>query len=108
MYQTSLHSSGAIVTLPNSRHNQGLRDYGSGRAVTTTQALLPSASGRNPVVYMCCQGRNPCYHCGDLRVLKAVGCQALRHLKHCIAFPVQGPRPHADEMAGGKAQRYPA
>ncbi|KAL3143108.1 hypothetical protein ABBQ38_003381 [Trebouxia sp. C0009 RCD-2024] len=46
-------------------------------------------------------GRNPCYHCGDLRVLKAVGCEALRHLKDCIAFPVQGPRPHADEMAGG-------
>lgn len=51
------------------------------------------------------QGRNPCYHCGDLRVLKAVDVPELHHLKDCIVFPVQGHRPHADEMAGGELLR---
>ncbi|RHY13193.1 hypothetical protein DYB25_003864 [Aphanomyces astaci] len=46
--------------------------------------------------------RNPCYHPGDIRVLRAVGqCAALDHLVNVVVFSVQGSRPAADEMAGG-------
>jgi len=45
--------------------------------------------------------RNPCYHPGDLRVLEPVDIPELSHLRDCIVFPVEGPRPHAHEMSGG-------
>jgi len=45
--------------------------------------------------------RNPCYYPGDVRVLEVVDIPELSHLVDCIVFPVEGPRPHAHEMAGG-------
>ncbi|KAI8492821.1 hypothetical protein Bbelb_294180 [Branchiostoma belcheri] len=42
----------------------------------------------------------PCYHPGDFRVLQCVNVEDCRHLVDCIVFPVQGDRPHADEIAG--------
>ncbi|XP_066277875.1 uncharacterized protein [Branchiostoma lanceolatum] len=42
----------------------------------------------------------PCYHPGDFRVLQCVNVEECRHLVDCIVFPVQGERPHADEIAG--------
>lgn len=49
--------------------------------------------------------RNPCYHPGDVRVLRAVNTSNshLRELKDQIVFPSRSDcrRPHADEMGGG-------
>ncbi|KAK3272180.1 hypothetical protein CYMTET_19511 [Cymbomonas tetramitiformis] len=45
--------------------------------------------------------RNPAYHPGDLRVLQVVDVPSCRHLRDVIVFRTKGPRPHADEMAGG-------
>lgn len=46
--------------------------------------------------------RNPCYHPGDIRVLKLVKDKPqYAHLSDCIVFPTEGARPHADEMSGG-------
>lgn len=46
--------------------------------------------------------RNPCYHVGDIRVLKLVKNKAqYAHLSDCIIFPTKGRRPHADESSGG-------
>ncbi|XP_035673963.1 uncharacterized protein LOC118414200 [Branchiostoma floridae] len=42
----------------------------------------------------------PCYHPGDFRVLQCVNVEECRHLVDCVVFPVQGERPHADEIAG--------
>ncbi|KXJ29076.1 probable RNA-dependent RNA polymerase 1 [Exaiptasia diaphana] len=45
--------------------------------------------------------RSPCYHSGDIRVLKVRRKQAeYSYLKDCIVFPVQGTRPHALECGG--------
>ncbi|EDO37749.1 predicted protein, partial [Nematostella vectensis] len=45
--------------------------------------------------------RNPCYHPGDVRVLKLVRNKPeLNHLRDCIVFPVRGRRPHALECSG--------
>eukprot|EP00118_Oscarella_pearsei_P013827 m.114425 g.114425 ORF g.114425 m.114425 type:complete len:1639 (+) comp37497_c0_seq1:435-5351(+) len=46
-------------------------------------------------------GRSPAHHAGDIRRLRCVDVAACRHLVDCIVFPVNGDRPHADEMAGG-------
>ncbi|GBO09359.1 RNA-dependent RNA polymerase 1, partial [Araneus ventricosus] len=44
--------------------------------------------------------KNPCVHPGDVRKFEAVRVESLLHIKDCIVFPVKGPRPHPDEMAG--------
>ena len=46
--------------------------------------------------------RNPCYHPGDIRVLKLVKNKPqYAYLSDCIVFPTRGSRPHADESSGG-------
>ena len=46
--------------------------------------------------------RNPCYHPGDIRVLKLVKNKPqYDYLSDCIVFPTRGSRPHADESSGG-------
>ena len=46
--------------------------------------------------------RNPCYHPGDVRVLKMTKeKQGYENLKDCLVLPVEGPRPHAFECFGG-------
>ena len=45
--------------------------------------------------------RMPCYHPGDVRVLRAVDKPHLHHLVDCIVFPAKGNRPHPTEMSGG-------
>lgn len=47
--------------------------------------------------------RSPCHHPGDVRVLK---CRSdvpdeMKHLRDCVVFPCEGPRPHPDECTGG-------
>lgn len=45
--------------------------------------------------------RNPCYHSGDIRLLKLVRNDSFNHLNNCIVFSVKGARPEADKMGGG-------
>lgn len=46
--------------------------------------------------------RNPCYHPGDIHVLKLVkNLRKYEYLSDCIVFPTRGSRPHADESSGG-------
>ena len=46
--------------------------------------------------------RNPCYHPGDVLVLKMTKeKQGYEKLRDCLVLPVEGPRPHAFECFGG-------
>ena len=46
--------------------------------------------------------RSPCYHPGDVRVLRLTDDkQSYENLRDCLVMPVKGPRPQAFECAGG-------
>lgn len=45
--------------------------------------------------------RNPCLHPGDIRILKAVEKDELKHLSNVIVFSSKGYRPVCNMMAGG-------
>ena len=44
--------------------------------------------------------KNPCFHPGDVRKLKAIDAPALRHHVNVVVFPSKGPRPHPNEISG--------
>ena len=45
--------------------------------------------------------KNPCLHPGDIRILQAVKCDALKEYAFdCIVFPAKGDRPHPNEISG--------
>jgi RNA-dependent RNA polymerase len=44
--------------------------------------------------------KNPCYHAGDIRILKGVDIPALHYLVNVVVFPQKGKRPHTNEIAG--------
>ncbi|RGP77438.1 putative rna-dependent rna polymerase sad-1 [Fusarium longipes] len=50
---------------------------------------------------VCIVGRNPSLHPGDIRVVEAVDCEALHHLKDVVVFPSTGDRPVPNMLSGG-------
>ncbi|KAG9654395.1 RdRP-domain-containing protein, partial [Aureobasidium melanogenum] len=50
---------------------------------------------------ICLLARNPSLHAGDIRVVRAVQCEALKHLKNVVVLPQQGDRPLANMCSGG-------
>ncbi|XEV03856.1 hypothetical protein FSHL1_009143 [Fusarium sambucinum] len=50
---------------------------------------------------VCIVGRNPSLHPGDIRVVEAVDCKALHHLKDVVVFPSTGDRPVPNMLSGG-------
>ncbi|KAG9581037.1 RdRP-domain-containing protein, partial [Aureobasidium melanogenum] len=50
---------------------------------------------------ICLLARNPSLHPGDIRVVRAVQCEPLKHLKNVVVLPQQGERPLANMCSGG-------
>jgi RNA-dependent RNA polymerase len=44
--------------------------------------------------------KHPVTHPGDIRLLKAVHVRSLLHVVNAIVFPLDGERPHPNEMSG--------
>lgn len=57
--------------------------------------------GYRIVTGRCLLARNPSLHPGDIRVVEAVDCLQLRHLKNVVVLPQTGDRPLANMCAGG-------
>ncbi|RSM03201.1 hypothetical protein CEP52_007537 [Fusarium oligoseptatum] len=50
---------------------------------------------------VCIVGRNPSLHPGDIRVVEAVDCQKLHHIRDVVVFPATGDRPVPNMLSGG-------
>ncbi|KAF4339267.1 RNA-dependent RNA polymerase SAD-1 [Fusarium beomiforme] len=50
---------------------------------------------------VCIVGRNPSLHPGDIRVVEAVDCPALHHLRDVVIFPSTGDQPVPNMLSGG-------
>ncbi|CCT70275.1 probable RNA-dependent RNA polymerase (RdRP) SAD-1 [Fusarium fujikuroi IMI 58289] len=50
---------------------------------------------------VCIIGRNPSLHPGDIRVVEAVDCPALHHLRDVVVFPSTGDQPVPNMLSGG-------
>jgi RNA-dependent RNA polymerase len=50
---------------------------------------------------VCLLARNPSLHAGDIRVVRAVPYEALKHLKNVVVLPQRGERPLANMCSGG-------
>ncbi len=44
----------------------------------------------------------PALYPGDMRILSACNAPALEKLENVIVFPIDGPRPHSNEISGSK------
>ncbi|KAJ3044743.1 Protein rrf1 [Rhizophlyctis rosea] len=89
------------IKLEKARRPLGVADY-SGTLKSGQCFFQPTINGTPTALYgTVAVMRNPCYHPGDIRILRAVPCPALCHLRDCVVFPVLGDRPHPDEMSGG-------
>lgn len=58
-------------------------------------------AGYRVVTGICAVGRNPSLHPGDIRVVEAVDCPALRHIKNVVVFPLKGDRDVPGMCSGG-------
>ena len=47
---------------------------------------------------ICLVAKSPSYHLGDIRILKLTSCEKLAHLYDVLVFPIQGYRPHSNEI----------
>lgn len=93
--------SKAKVPVQNSRHYFGVCDQSDKLQYGQVFCQVSnSLGGAHTITGKVAVGKNPCVHPGDIRVLEAVDIPELRHLIDCIVFPVQGPRPHPNEIAG--------
>ena len=89
------------IPIEKSRNVYGVCDP-AGQLKPGTVFFQPTVRGI-PTVLVDCRivvAKNPCYHPGDVRVLRCVDDSECRHLVDCIVFPTQGARPHSDEIAG--------
>lgn len=95
-----LIKSKARILAPRSRLLMGVLDeyrvlnYGEVFIQINEDESTELIEGRVAIV------KNPCYHPGDIRVLKAVYRKELSHLYNVVVFPQQGPRPHPNECSG--------
>jgi RNA-dependent RNA polymerase len=65
------------------------------------QTVNPKTGSLFVLKGICIVGRNPSLHPGDIRVVEAVDCPKLRHLKDVVVFPSKGDRPVPSMLSGG-------
>ena len=89
------------IPIEKSRNVYGVCDP-SGTLKPKTVFFQPTIRGR-PIILNDKQvvvAKNPCYHPGDMRILRCMDVPECHHLVDCVVFPTEGRRPHPDEIAG--------
>lgn len=89
------------IPIEKSRNVYGVCDP-SGKLKHKTVFFQPTIRGQ-PIILNDTQvvvAKNPCYHPGDMRILRCVDVPECHHLVDCVVFPTEGRRPHPDEIAG--------
>ena len=89
------------IPINESRNVYGVCDP-SGKLESGTMFFQPTVRGKPEILHntRVVVAKNPCYHPGDIRVLRCVDEPKCRHLVDCVVFPTSGNRPHSDEIAG--------
>lgn len=89
------------ISIEKSRNVYGVCDP-SGQLSPQTVFFQPTVRGIPTILNdtRVVVAKNPCYHPGDIRVLRCVDVLECHHLVDCIVFPTEGRRPHSDEIAG--------
>lgn len=62
---------------------------------------VPGKTGYRTIQGQCLVGRNPSLHPGDIRLVEAVDCPALHHMRDVVVFPSIGDRDVPGMLSGG-------
>jgi RNA-dependent RNA polymerase len=62
---------------------------------------IPGKPGYRVIEGVCLVGRNPSLHPGDIRIVQAIDCPALRHMRDVVVFPSIGDRDVPGMLSGG-------
>ena len=89
------------IPIEKSRNVYGVCDP-SGKLKPKTVFFQPTIRGQPTILndMRVVVAKNPCYHPGDIRILRCTDVTECHHLVDCVVFPTEGRRPHADEIAG--------
>ncbi|RUS26261.1 RNA dependent RNA polymerase-domain-containing protein, partial [Jimgerdemannia flammicorona] len=94
----------AKIHIPKGAYLFGVLD--ETRTLKENEVFVQLSDPANPEKVKCIEGecvvlRVPCFHPGDVRVVQAVKCDRLRHLKDVLVFSANGDRDLPNMCSGG-------
>lgn len=95
------NAEGLKIPIENSRNVFGIGDP-SGKIDVDRCFFQPTIDGKTKIFHDIdiVVLKSPCYHPGDIKVLKCVDIPECRHLYDCLIFSTNGSRPAPDQIAG--------
>lgn len=97
------HARRLYLPVRESRHIYGVCDVTGCLKEDEVFIRVTEYQNRQVTIQNCwvCVVRNPCYHPGDILLLRAVNKPELEHLVDVVVFSTNGDRPRPDMSSGG-------